>query len=127
MAPITRHPSAISPSFSDPVVVEGPGTWIEVSGQIGFEPDGSVPEDFEREVRLCFEHVRRSLQRGGGDLKDLVRIRVYLTDLSIYGTFSQVRGELLGEAPPASSAVQVAGLLMGAKIEIDASGFVPER
>jgi len=125
MPAITRHASLISPSFSDPVVIEGAGTRIEVSGQIGFDADGSVPDDFERQARLCFEHVQRSLRRGGADMRDLVRIRAYLTDLADYEAFARVRAELVAEAAPSSTAVQVAGLLFGAKLEIEATGYLP--
>jgi len=125
MAAITRHPSPISPSFSDPVAIEGAGTRIEVSGQIGFDADGGVPSDFEQQARLCFEHVQRSLQRAGADMGDLVRIRVYLTDLGDYAVYSQVRAAFVGEAPPASTAVGVASLLFDAKLEIEATAFVP--
>jgi hypothetical protein len=54
----------------------------------------------------------------------LRRRAVYLTDLAPYAEFSKVRGEVFPHNPPPSSAVQVAGILLGARIEIDAVAFV---
>jgi 2-iminobutanoate/2-iminopropanoate deaminase len=54
----------------------------------------------------------------------IVSIKVYLTDLAPYAEFSKVRGEVFPHSPPTSSAVQVAGLLLGARIEIDAVAFI---
>lgn len=123
---IERHPSPSGAAYSDPLVVRGPGRWVEVSGQIGFDDDGKVPGDFAEEVRLCFEHVRRSLERAGASFADVVRLRTYMTDLEQYGVFSQARAQTFGETPPSSTAVGVSDLLFGAAIEIEALAFVSE-
>lgn len=124
MTQIERHPSPSGAAYSDPAIASGAGRWIEVSGQIGFDEDGRVPEDFRREVDLCFEHVRRSLERAGAGFGDVLRLRAYLTDLGQYADFSAARAELLGAAPPSSTAVGVSDLLFGARIEIEAVAFV---
>jgi 2-iminobutanoate/2-iminopropanoate deaminase len=56
----------------------------------------------------------------------VVRITVYLTGLDDYAEFSRVRAERFGDSLPASAAVQVAGLLLGALVEIEAVAFVAE-
>jgi 2-iminobutanoate/2-iminopropanoate deaminase len=123
-----RHlPSPISKSFSEALRIETPaGVWIFVSGQVGvpLPPDkGSV--DFETEVRTTFDRIRDSLVRLGADMRHVVSIKTYLTDLGPYAVFSRVRGEVFPEHPPTSTAVQVAGLLLDARIEIDAVAFLP--
>lgn len=123
---IERH-LAPGASFSDPAVVSGPGRWIEVAGQIGFDEDGKVPDDFRREAELCFEHVRRSLARAGATFGDVLRMRAYLTNLEQYPVFAEVRAEAFGDAPPASTAVGVSGLLLGGSLEIEAVAFLSER
>jgi 2-iminobutanoate/2-iminopropanoate deaminase len=87
-------------------------------------PDtGSVT--FEQEVRATFERIRDSLGKLGAGMKHVVSIKAYLTDLGPYAVFSRIRGEFFPEHPPTSTAVQVAGLLLNAKIEIDAIAFLP--
>jgi enamine deaminase RidA (YjgF/YER057c/UK114 family) len=120
--------SSISPSFSEALSIATPGgTWIFVSGQVGvpLPPDqGSVT--FEQEVRTTFERIRASLRKLGAGMEHVVNIKTYLTDLAPYGVFSRVRGEVFPVNPPTSSAVQVAGLLLNATIEIDAVAFLPD-
>lgn len=125
---LIRHiPSTMSPSFSEALSIAGTdGTWIFVSGQVGvpLPPDtGGVA--FEDEVRTTFERIRGSLGKLGAEMRHVVSIKTYLTDLSVYSVFSRVRGEMFPVNPPTSTAVQVAGLLLNAKIEIDAVAFLP--
>ena len=87
-------------------------------------PDkGSVT--FEQEVRTTFERIRGSLSKLGAGMNHVVSIKTYLTDLGPYAVFSRIRGEFFPKDPPTSTAVQVAGLLLNAKIEIDAVAFLP--
>jgi enamine deaminase RidA (YjgF/YER057c/UK114 family) len=58
-------------------------------------------------------------------MNHVVSIKTYLTDLGPYAVFSRIRGEFFPKDPPTSTAVQVAGLLLNAKIEIDAIAFLP--
>jgi 2-iminobutanoate/2-iminopropanoate deaminase len=123
---IERYPSAFAPtSFADAVAVEGPGRWIHVSGQVGMDADGKVEGDLAAQSHRTIDHVERALAEAGAALSDVVRIVVYLTSLDDYGAFSAVRSERFGDSLPASAAVQVAGLLLGAAIEIEAVAFVP--
>ena len=66
-----------------------------------------------------------SLGKLGAGMNHVVSIKTYLTDLGPYAVFSRIRGELFPKDPPTSTAVQVAGLLLNAKIEIDAVAFLP--
>jgi enamine deaminase RidA (YjgF/YER057c/UK114 family) len=58
-------------------------------------------------------------------MQHVVSIKTYLTDLAPYAVFSRIRGESFPTNPPTSTAVQVAGLLLDSKIEIDAVAFLP--
>jgi len=125
---VLRHlPSPIAPTFSEALRVDTQtGSWIFVSGQIGvpLPPDkGSVT--FEQEVRITFERITASLSKLGAGMNHVVSIKTYLTDLGPYAVFSRIRGEFFPKNPPTSTAVQVAGLLLDAKIEIDAVAFLP--
>jgi enamine deaminase RidA (YjgF/YER057c/UK114 family) len=106
-------------TFSKAVTVSGPGRTVYVSGNIS--PHGSLAE----QTNGCFDQIEAALAPLGGSLAHVVRITAFLTSLAEYGEYARVRGERFGANLPASAAVQVAGLLQGALIEIDAVAFIP--
>jgi 2-iminobutanoate/2-iminopropanoate deaminase len=122
---IERVPSTLA-SFSDAVTVAGPGRWIHVAGQVALDAEGKVSGDLAGQTNVTLDHIERILNGVGADLSHVVRITVYLTGLDDYAEFSRVRAERFGDSLPASAAVQVAGLLLGALVEIEAVAFVAE-
>ena len=122
-----RHlASPIAKSFSEALRIDTEGgSWIFVAGQVGVSiPPDNKPIEFEQEVQVTFDRIRESLRKLDADMDKIVSIKVYFTDLAPYAEFSKVRGEIFPENPPTSTAVQVAGLLLGARIEIDAVAFI---
>ena len=117
---IERVPGAGSATFSKAVVVSGPGRTVYVSGNIS--PKGSMAE----QSNGCIDQIEEALRAVGGSLDHVVRITAWLTGLDEYGEYNRVRGERFGANLPASAAVQVAGLLRGALIEIDAVASIPD-
>ena len=113
-------------NYSDGVSVNGPGRSVYIAGQIAVDNSGNLaPGGVEQETRAIFDRLDAVCRSLGSHLDDIVKLTVYMTDLSDYPEFAAVRAERLASDPPASSAVQVAGLLYGAHIEIDAVAFVP--
>ena len=126
---IIRHlASPIAKSFSEALRIDNEaGSWLFIAGQVGVAiPADKKPITFEQEVRVTFDRIRESLRKLDADMEKIVSIKVYLTDLAPYAEFSKVRGEVFPHDPPTSTAVQVAGLLLGARIEIDAVAFIPK-
>jgi len=117
---IERVPGGGSATFSKAVVVSGAGRTVYVSGHL--TPKGSMAE----QTNACFDQIEDALRAVGGALEHVVRITAWLTRLDEYAEYSRVRGERFGKNLPASAAVQVAGLLQGALIEIDAVAFIPD-
>ena len=117
---IERVPGAGGASFSKAVVVSGPGRTVYVSGNIS--PGGPMAE----QTNGCIDQIEEALRAVGGSLEHVVRITAWLTSLDEYREYGRVRGERFGKNLPASAAVQVAGLLQGALIEIDAVAFIPD-
>jgi 2-iminobutanoate/2-iminopropanoate deaminase len=115
--------------FSDAVRVDmGDYSTIHISGHVGNDASGKVTtKNFAEEVEICFANIARALERSGAGMKDVVRITCYLTDLADYPVYSKARAALFRDNPPASATVQVAGLLVNAKIEIDAIAIVKNR
>ena len=126
---VVRLPSPHSKSFSEALSLDSrvPGRWIFVSGQVGVPMTGRTEDmGFEDEVRICFERIAQSLEALGSSMADVVKLQAYLTTLEPYGIYSKVRASFFATDPPTSTAVQVAGLLLGARIEIDALAFKPD-
>jgi len=124
---IQRIPTDPPSGFSDAVVTSGPGRTIHISGNVGFGDDGKVVAGgMAAEARATFANIERALAKAGAGMSDVVRITAFMTSLDSYGEYAQVRSEVFGETLPASATVQVAGLLVGAQIEIDAVAFVED-
>src|SRR5262245_5908586 len=117
---IERVPVTGGASYSKAVVVSGAGRTVYVSGNIS--PRGSMAE----QANGCIDQIEAALRAVGGSLEHVVRVTAWLTRLDEYGEYNRVRGERFKANLPASAAVQVAGLLHGALIEIDAVAFIPE-
>jgi 2-iminobutanoate/2-iminopropanoate deaminase len=125
---IERIASTYSSYSEATIVTTHEGRWIHVSGQGALDASGRVTEsDFEREAAGCFERVKGVLERAGATMRDVVRITAYLTDLADYPAYARARASAFGDELPASAEVQVAGLLAGMSVEIDAVAFVPGR
>jgi 2-iminobutanoate/2-iminopropanoate deaminase len=110
-------PKAIGP-YSQAIVSGG---LIFLSGQIPLDPSTGelVRGTIEAEVTRVLDNIRAVLQASGAGLEDVVRTTVYLTDMADFQAMNGIYAKVFGEARPARSTVQVAGLPRGARVEID--------
>ncbi|TFV50280.1 RidA family protein [Blastococcus sp. TF02A-35] len=104
------------------VLVRGDTAWVSGTTAV---VDGAVahPGDAAAQTRLVLETVERSLERAGFALHDVVRTRIYVTDISRWEEIGRVHGEFFGDVRPATTMVQVAALIdpeMLVEIEADA-------
>ena len=92
------------------VVVRGDAAWV--SGTTSMV-DGAVahPGDAGAQTRQALTIVRQALERAGFTLADVVRTRMFVTDISRWEEIGRVHGEFFGDVRPASSMVHVAGLV----------------
>lgn len=108
-----------------PAVRAGP--WFVCSGQLGVEqgPDGPVlaTGGFEAQARKALANLSALLWGREIGWGHVVKTTVFLTDMANYGAFNAIYTEALGEHRPARSVVAVAGLPLGALIEIEAWAF----
>lgn len=99
------------------------GPLVFVSGQLPLAEDGTVEggDDVEAQARCVFRNIERVLEQAGATLADVVQVNLFLLDIGDIPRIANLRRELFGEHPPASTAVEVSGLLVpGCKIEINA-------
>jgi enamine deaminase RidA (YjgF/YER057c/UK114 family) len=130
----TRMQHIVRPEGSPPVngyshAVAFTGTMVAVSGQVPLDGAGRLvgENDAEAQVRQVFANLATALAAAGSGLEHVVKLTVYLTDLGDLPAFRRVRDELQDpDHPPASSLVQVAGLVSpGFRVEVDALAVVP--
>lgn len=100
-------------------------TWIYCSGQLGIDPKtGKMAEGAEAQAVQVLENLKAVLEEGGSSLDKVVKTTVFLTDLADAPLVNAVYRTYFSDPPPARSAVQVAGLGSGAKVEIECVAYV---
>ena len=104
------------------------GPRIYVSGTTATAPDGSIVgrgDPYAQTVQ-ALDNIERALAALGGRREDIVRVRVYVTDLGDFDAIARALGERFAEVRPANTLVRVAGLVDPAmRVEIDADAEVP--
>jgi reactive intermediate/imine deaminase len=113
-----QAPEAIG-TYSQAVRV---GETVYLSGQIPLDPATMtlVEGDMEAQIRRVFDNLQAVARAAGGELADVAKLNIFLTDLAHFPLVNQVMAEYFGEPYPARAAVGVASLPKGAQVEMDA-------
>ncbi|MDZ4707372.1 MAG: RidA family protein [Saprospiraceae bacterium] len=101
------------------------GNHIEVSGTTAFE-DGQVvgKNDLYAQTKKCLEIIEAALIQAGSGMQDVVRTRIFVTDISQWEHAGRAHGEYFGTIKPATSMVQVAALIdPEILVEIEATAY----
>ena len=94
---------------------------VFTSGQIPLNLDGKLIEnDFKGECIQVIKNIEAVLQASGCGLSDIIKLTVFLTDLSLFPQLNDVFKNYFQDNPPARSAVEVSGLPMGVRVEMEA-------
>lgn len=97
------------------------GDTVYLSGQIGLDPKTmQLVEGIEPQVRRVFDNLSAVAVASGGSLADIVKLNIFLTDLSHFALVNSIMAEYFKEPYPARAAVGVASLPRGALVEADA-------
>jgi enamine deaminase RidA (YjgF/YER057c/UK114 family) len=96
------------------------GDRVLVSGTTATLPDGSIEGigDPARQARRCLTNIETALAALGARLEDVVRTRIYVTDISGWEAVGRVHGEIFGDIRPVTSMVEVSRLI-GAEIMVE--------
>lgn len=98
------------------------GNTVYISGQIPLDPETMeiVDGDISRRIRQVLDNLLAVAKAAGGGFDDVVKLNVFLTDLSHFADVNQVMSEYFSEPFPARAAIGVASLPKGADVEMDA-------
>ena len=101
------------------------GPFIAVTGTVGANADGTYSPALGEQTRRSLAIIKAAIEALGGKLEQVIRTRMYVTDVSKWEEVAKVHGEIFGEIRPATTIVQVARLIDGeAQIEIEADAVV---
>jgi reactive intermediate/imine deaminase len=112
-----KAPAAIG-TYSQAVKVNNT---VYLSGQIPLIPDTMelIEGDISVQIRQVFDNLSEVCAASGGDLSHIVKLNIFLTDLSNFATVNQVMGEYFQQPYPARAAIGVSELPKGAQVEMD--------
>lgn len=98
------------------------GNTVYISGQIALDKDtmSLCSEEIDCQIKKVIENLQAICNAAGGSLANLVKINVYLTDLSHFALVNSAMEQVFVRPYPARALVQVSALPKGAKIEMDA-------
>jgi 2-iminobutanoate/2-iminopropanoate deaminase len=96
------------------------GDWLVVSGQVGIRDGALVDGGLPGEVRQAMANLQSVLASGGASLEQVVKTTVFLRHISDYPEMNAIYLEMFGDHRPARATVAVAGLPLGALVEIEA-------
>lgn len=113
----TSAPAAVGP-YSQAIVANG---FVFCSGQIPLDPDSGelVTGSIADQTNRCMDNLKAVLEEAGSALEQIVKVTVYLADISDYGDFNAAYEAFVGDRPPARAAFAVKDLPKGARIEIE--------
>lgn len=94
-------------------IVAPAGRTVYVSGMVSMDREGNVvgEGDIEAQTEMVLRNLRHALASAGGDLSDIVKVTVFITDMSLYDRIHRVRRRHFDPPYPASSMVEVSALI----------------
>lgn len=114
----SEAPAAVGP-YSQGVRL---GDFIFTAGQLGIVPGTKefAGPDVESQTHQALENVKAVLEAGGSCLEHVVKCTVFLQDMEEFSRMNEVYAQFFQDSPPARSAVEVAALPLGGRVEIEA-------
>jgi enamine deaminase RidA (YjgF/YER057c/UK114 family) len=104
------------------------GNRIVCSGTVGVEEDGSVSPDAGAQADRCFALIRRYVEELGGRMEDVVRVRMFATDIHDADAITAAFTRALGRVRPTGTLVAVAALYHPSwKVEIEAEAVIGDE
>jgi enamine deaminase RidA (YjgF/YER057c/UK114 family) len=104
------------------------GNLVEVTGTVASGDDGKVvgENDAYTQTKYIYEKIESVLRRAGASMKDVVRVRMFVTDISRWQEYGRAHSEFFKDIKPCNTMVEVRALIEPAYlIEIEATAIIP--
>jgi reactive intermediate/imine deaminase len=113
-----KAPAAIGP-YSQAVKVD---STVYISGQIPLDPASMeiVSGGIEAQITRVFDNLTAVSEAAGGSLKDIVKLNIFLTDLSNFPIVNEIMAKYCVQPYPARAVIEVSALPKGSEVEMDA-------
>jgi reactive intermediate/imine deaminase len=128
------NPSSVSTprGYSHSAIIDlGNCKMVILSGQVPVDNQGNLvgEGDFNKQTEQVFLNIKNVITEAGGTMDNIVKLNIYLTDVSLIQTFRDIRNKFVNpENPPAATLVQVTSLFRSeVMIEIEATAIIPKR
>ena len=109
------------------VVRRGPQVWVSGTVALGEDGEPLVGAGAYAEARRCLEIIAAALEKAGAGLEDVVRTRMYVTDIGDWQAVARAHGEVFGRIRPATTLVSVAALIAPEfSVEIEAEAWIED-
>jgi 2-iminobutanoate/2-iminopropanoate deaminase len=100
------------------------GDFVWLSGMVGMQADGTIPDDVVEQFRIAMASIDHCLCQAGGRPDQVVKVQVFMTDISERPKINPIRQAYFGEHRPASTLVEVSKLIdPRLKVEIEAVAY----
>lgn len=106
------------------------GNTIEVTGTVAVDENNELvgAGDAYEQTRFIIQKIEKVLQRAGGKLSDVVRTRMFVTDISRWEEYGRAHGEFFAATKPCTSMIEVKGLIAPEYlVEIEATAIICEQ
>lgn len=114
-----------APSISQAVRA---GDFIWTAGVLGGDPiTGTIPDDLETQTRNALDHLKRILEAAGSSLKSVLKVNIFLRDISDRPAVFKIYGEYFLQDPPGRTIIGNAGFDGNALIEIEMVAMVERK
>jgi len=115
----SKAPAAVG-TYSQAVAVTA-GTTVYLSGQIPLVPETMevVEGDIENQIHQVFKNLTAVCQEAGGDLSNIVKLNIFLTDLNNFAVLNEIMSSYFDQPYPARAAIGVNELPKGVSVEMD--------
>lgn len=101
------------------------GAMVYVSGTTGYDyATMTMPEDAGQQARNALKTIAHALEQAGSTLKDVVRVRYYITDMKWYDALVEVAGETFGDIRPAATMLVCGLTTPEMKLEIEVTAHI---
>lgn len=104
------------------------GGFVWLSGMVGMKADGTIPEGTIEQFEIALKTIDTCLREAGGKPSQIVKVQIFMTDISERSSINPIRIEYFGDHKPASTLVEVSALVdPRMRVEIEAVAYIGNK